>query len=230
MTTQAQVKTSRRQVKKGAGPKSVRSEKVARVPEVRSGLQTEHVVLPWDDREEFEALIRTLREAWRPVGAREDQALEDIVDGRWQLQCIRKTRTSRIRKEFWAISAEAEREEEGKNGIPEIEKFRRLREELRIHFKLMEMREKDQTEYDLFDIKQYDSTDIHQNDIPGEEGVTPRSAHSITLRAIAFRRSAKDLEALSRLETSTMQRIRDAERELERLQAMRRALVEKQLQ
>ena len=221
MTSRKPADAPRRNTKKSCAPEGASGKAVTRMDATGQNLRAEHVVLPCDDREEFEALVRGLHEDWRPFGTRERLVLDEIVDGRWQLQCIRKTRAARIKKEYWAIEPEAAEEDEIEPSYanPHSQwQFEKLKKNLR-EFLLSNMTEAD-----------YDELDIHQDDIPGTDNVTQTPANSLTVLAVAVRRSLKDLEALSRLETAITRRLRDAERELERLQANRRALVKELLE
>jgi hypothetical protein len=221
MASRKLVDAPRRNTKKSCAPESARCKEVTGMNTAGQCLRAEHVVLPCEDREEFEAVVRALQEDWRPVGTRQCLVFDEIVDGSWQLQYIRKTRAARIKKEYWAIEPEAAAEDEINPSYADRHskwQFEKMRKRLR-EFLLSNMTEAD-----------YDELDIHQDDIPGADNVTQTPANSLTVLAVAVRRSLKDLEALSRLETAITRRLRDAERELERLQANRRALVKELLE
>lgn len=221
MTSRKPADAPRRNTKKSSAPEGAGGKAVTRMDATGQSLRAEHVVLPCDDREEFEALVRSLHEDWRPFGTRECLVLDEIVDGRWQLQCIRETRTARIKKEYWTIEPEAAAEDEINPSYANPHskwQFDKAKKNLR-EFLLRNMTEAD-----------YDALDIHQDDIPGTDDVTQTPANSLTVLAVAVRRCLKDLEALSRLETAIVRRLRNAERELERLKANRRALIKERLQ
>ena len=221
MTSRKQIEANRRSAKKGCGPKSARGKEVGQTNGVRHGLRAERVVLPGEDREEFEDLVRSLHEDWRPFGTRENLVLDEIADNRWQLQRVRIIRAARMQKEYLTIEPKAAKEDEIEPSYANPHsawQFKLERKQLR-EFLLKNLDETD-----------YDELDIHQDDIAGEDNVTEAPANSSTVLAVAYRRSLKDLEGLSRLETAIMRRLRDAERELERLQANRRALVTQLLQ
>jgi hypothetical protein len=51
------------------------------------------VLFPWEDREEFEALHRSLQDEWKPAGALEDDAVFTILTCIWRKRRLRDTRT-----------------------------------------------------------------------------------------------------------------------------------------
>ena len=56
MTSQKQIAANRRNAAKSTGPKTAEGKQVTRLNALKHGLQAEHVVIPGEDPEEFEAL------------------------------------------------------------------------------------------------------------------------------------------------------------------------------
>jgi hypothetical protein len=61
---------------------------------VKHGVYSEMILLPGEDREEFEALHKELREEWDPQGPSQDDKVFNIAQNMW-----RKRRSARYRKE-----------------------------------------------------------------------------------------------------------------------------------
>jgi hypothetical protein len=218
MASQEQIDANRRNAKKSCGPKSARGKQLVRLNAVKHGLRAEHVVLPGEDREEFEDLCRNLYEGWQPVGIREILLLDEIVDGRWLLQRVRIIRSARTRKEYETL--ERARAEEivdvplnaSKMTIRQMVTFK---EEYRKYKEREELRKSEENPHDVLD--------KYQDELTGDDHATDAPLDPFTTLAVAYRRSAKDLELLSRYEGAILRRLRNAERELERLQEARKS-------
>ncbi len=86
MASVKQIAANRRNAAGSTGPKSAAGKQVARMNALKHGLQAEHVVIPGEDPEEFEALLRGLEEDYLPVGFREGLLVERIAECTWRLQ------------------------------------------------------------------------------------------------------------------------------------------------
>ena len=228
MASKKQVAANRRNAKKSTGPKSAPGKQVVRMNALKHGLQAEHVVIPGEDPEEFETVFRGLQEAWQPVRAREDLLLEEIVDGRWQLRRVRMIRTARMRKERLMLQKAQLQRKKDKETIEELEK-KSPQELVAIYrreicsgpprdFEVFNSRAEIEQAEDILD--KYDSAE----DEPLEDKLSDdESRDYLSTLAVVYRRSAKDLEILSRYETAILRRLRNAERELEHVQDVRKA-------
>ncbi len=67
---------------------------------LKHGLQAAHMVIPGEDPEEFEALLRGLEEDYLPVGFREGLLVERIAECTWRLQRARLMETAIMRRSF----------------------------------------------------------------------------------------------------------------------------------
>ena len=61
---------------------------------VKHGVYSEMILLPGEDREEFEALHKELREEWDPQGPSQEDKVFNIAQNMW-----RKRRSGRYRKD-----------------------------------------------------------------------------------------------------------------------------------
>ena len=74
---------------------------------VKHGVYSEMILLPGEDREEFEALHNALREEWDPQGPSQEDKVFNIARNMW-----RKRRSGRYQKESVEVGARQLRYEE----------------------------------------------------------------------------------------------------------------------
>ena len=60
------------------------------------GLYTRDVLMPWDDRDEFNALHEELQKEYFPVGPSEEQCVVDLTLAYWHKQTLWKLRTATV--------------------------------------------------------------------------------------------------------------------------------------
>ena len=111
MASVKQIAANRRNAAGSTGPKSAAGKQVARMNALKHGLQAEHVVIPGEDPEEFEALLRGLEEDYLPVGFRESLLVERIAECTWRLQRARLMETAIMRREHFSIEKNRARNE-----------------------------------------------------------------------------------------------------------------------
>ena len=63
---------------------------------ITHGLYAKDVLMPWDDREEFNALHEELRKEYFPSGASEEQCVLDLTLAYWHKQNIWRLRTATV--------------------------------------------------------------------------------------------------------------------------------------
>jgi len=212
MTSVKQVAANRRNAAKSTGPKSAAGKQIARMNALKHGLQAEHVVIPGEDPEEFEALLSSLEEDYQPVGSREGLLVERIADYTWRLQRARLMETAIMRREHFSK-----------------EKYRAEYEIRRIT---------DAYFSDERDLHEPESDAAEENDQSADHAEALRSLEKeveayhkteAELRgplcnfAEVFIGAHWKLEKLSRYETSLERWLRNAMQDLERLQAARKA-------
>ncbi len=103
MASEKQIAANRRNATSSTGPKSAAGKQVARMNALKHGLQSEHVVIPGEDPEEFEALLSGLEEDYQPVGSREILLVERIAYCSWRLQRLGLIETAKMRKEYFLL-------------------------------------------------------------------------------------------------------------------------------
>ena len=226
MASVKQIAANRRNAAGSTGPKSAAGKQVARMNALKHGLQAEHVVIPGEDPEEFEALLRSLEDDWQPVGARESLLVERIAYCTWRLQRASLIETAMMRKEHFSL-AKNYAQKEMQRASQEMELIRRVFEE----------------GPDEEELNEEDSDDEHN--LPEDVAETLNKRHDEAeedyekarviyvnaedeLKSSAcsldefFFRSTNYLERLSRYETTIERRLRAAMQDLERLQAARK--------
>ena len=218
MTSGKQIAANRRNAAKSTGPKSKAGKNIVSLNALKHGLQAEHVVIPGEDAEAFEALLDGLKGDWQPVGTREGLLVERIACWTWRLRRLGITETAMMHKERLALErARATKRQEKEIGHTKLELL--SPEELG-------------TLRDL--LNKAVSEEVEKNHDDSGSKITPfrPSADQFSIDEIedeelsvgvVYRRLAKDREMLSRYEPSIVRRLRDAEQDLERVQAARKA-------
>ena len=103
MTSVKQVAANRRNAAKSTGPKSAAGKQIARMNALKHGLEAERVVIPGEDPEEFEALVRGLEEHCQPVGPLEGTLVERIAHCTWRLQRVSLIETAIMREKHFSL-------------------------------------------------------------------------------------------------------------------------------
>jgi len=86
VTTQKQIDANRRNALKSTGPKSAVGKARSAVNAVSHGLTAEHVLIPGEDSEAFEAFREDLLADLAPLGAKEELLADRIVSAAWRLR------------------------------------------------------------------------------------------------------------------------------------------------
>ena len=227
MASEKQIAANRRNATSSTGPKSAAGKQVARMNALKHGLQSEHVVIPGEDPEEFEALLSGIEEDYQPVGSREILLVERIAYCSWRLQRLGLIETAMMRKEHFSLERQ-HAQKEMQRASQEMEWIRRVFEEGPDE---EELNEEDSDDKHGFPddqaeplVKRYHESDeayeraraVYEN----AEGELKSSACSLDE---VFFRSTNYLERLSRYETTIERRLRNAMQDLERLQVARKA-------
>ena len=227
MATEKQAAANRRNAAKSTGPKSAAGKQITRMNALKHGLQAEHVVIPGEDPEEFEASVRGLEEHYLPVGSLEHILVERITYCTWRLQRANLIETAILRREHWEL--ESRREE------ADMESAGRKMNWIASEF---------DDDPDDDDSDDHESNDDHN--LPPDKAEAlwrdyeeaeeaykeAKKAHERAEEELksfrcavdlAFWRSKHKLEKLSRYETTIERQLRNAMQDLERLQSARTA-------
>ena len=211
MATAKQAAANRRNAAKSTGPNTASGKQVARMNALKHGLQTERVVIPGEDPEEFEALYRSLEVHYQPVGSVEALLVERITHCTWRLQRLGVIETAIMREEHFSL--EEDRASDEMRDIKHAYNY-------------------GSNEYDLGEPDPDDASgleayaDAFQSIERAEKGRNKAKDElkgPLCTLAVVFQRSTGALETLSRYETTLERRLRNAMQDLERLQAARRA-------
>jgi hypothetical protein len=85
MATQKQIEANRRNAEKSTGPRTPEGKAAVRLNALRHGMRARTVVLPGEDRQEFERLCDVLEAEWQPRTATELFYLEQMAVSQWKL-------------------------------------------------------------------------------------------------------------------------------------------------
>ena len=211
MATAKQAAANRRNAARSTGPQTTPGKQVARMNALKHGLQTERVVIPGEDPEEFEALYRDLEEHYQPVGSVEALLVERITHCTWRLQRLGVIETAIMREEYFSLEKDRASDEMG-----DIK-----------HAYNYGSREYDLEEPDPDDASGLEAyADAFQSIQKAEKRrnkAEDELKDPLCTLAVIFANSTTTLETLSRYETTLERRLRNAMQDLERLQADRKA-------
>jgi len=85
MATQKQIEANRRNAQKSTGPRTPEGKTAVRLNALRHGMRARTVVLPGEDRQEFNSLCDVLEAEWQPRTATELFYLEQMAVSQWKL-------------------------------------------------------------------------------------------------------------------------------------------------
>src|ERR1700674_279475 len=85
MATTAQIHANRRNALKSTGPKTPEGKAAVSMNSLRHGLRARTVVLPGENREEFDQLCDDLQVEWHPQSRTEQFYLEQMAVSQWKL-------------------------------------------------------------------------------------------------------------------------------------------------
>jgi hypothetical protein len=85
MATQKQIEANRLNAQRSTGPRTPEGKAAVRLNALRHGLRARTVVLPGEDRQEFERLCDILEAEWQPRTATELFYLEQMAVSQWKL-------------------------------------------------------------------------------------------------------------------------------------------------
>jgi len=85
MATQKQIEANRRNAQKSTGPRTLEGKAAVRLNALRHGMRARTVVLPGEDRQEFNQLCDVLEAEWQPRTATELFYLEQMAVSQWKL-------------------------------------------------------------------------------------------------------------------------------------------------
>jgi|SRR5215831_8073280 len=79
-------------------PESHGGYESSRFNAVRHGVLSAHTVLPWEDKAEYESLLRALVEEHKPLGPTEEHLIEEIAGVIWRKRRLRLAEAASYRR------------------------------------------------------------------------------------------------------------------------------------
>ncbi len=93
MTTNRQILANRQNSRKSTGPRSVDGRDRSRMNALRHGILSKQLLIPGEIEVELHDLWLRLYDEFQPLGALEDELLDQIVSGFWRLRRLRMVET-----------------------------------------------------------------------------------------------------------------------------------------
>ena len=90
MATLKQIEANRRNAHLSTGPRTIEGKSAARFNSLKSGIHAAEQVIPGENHEAFESFARELTESCNPVGAREQQLVDQMIAHGWRLRRLFK--------------------------------------------------------------------------------------------------------------------------------------------
>jgi hypothetical protein len=106
MATEAQINANRKNATRSTGPKTPAGKKSSSRNALRHGLLAREIVLPNEDRDEFDAFMEQVREDLLPQGPVEELLCDRVITAAWRL-----IRAARVEASLFALALSAERME-----------------------------------------------------------------------------------------------------------------------
>ena len=116
MTNERQIEGNRQNAMKSTGPRTVVGKARSSINAVRHGILSRQVLIPGESAAELRDLWQRLREEFQPVGALEDELLDQIVACYWRLRRLRMVEAG-----LFARGLEMEGIDDGSNDSPEFD-------------------------------------------------------------------------------------------------------------
>jgi hypothetical protein len=108
LVSMKQREANRRNAQRSTGPKTVEGKSAVKWNALKHGLLAKAVVLPQEDRGEYERLLAGLAEYWQPVGMLEQLFVEEIASIIWRRRRAVRAETAKIESGMMVASIDAE--------------------------------------------------------------------------------------------------------------------------
>jgi hypothetical protein len=102
------VEANRRNAERSTGPKSGEGKNTVRWNALKHGLLAKAVVLPQEDRAEYEQLLAELTEHYQPVGRLEELHVEEIACTYWRRRRAVRVETAKIELNMTRVSIDVQ--------------------------------------------------------------------------------------------------------------------------
>src|SRR6516164_5724898 len=94
MASEAQISANQRNATHSTGPKTPEGKAAAARNATRHGLSGAFTVLPHENQDEFDTLLASLRDEFRPANQHESFLVEQMAQSRWRLSRARHLETA----------------------------------------------------------------------------------------------------------------------------------------
>lgn len=96
MSSQKQIQANQQNAQNSTGPRTVAGKNKSSMNAIKHGLFAKNAVLEYEDKSEFETMVRRLKEDWEPEGEMEHILIERIATLLWRLNRIVGIETSLV--------------------------------------------------------------------------------------------------------------------------------------
>jgi len=86
MASEAQIAANRANAQRSTGPRTEAGKAASAQNGLKHGLCAKEAVLPYEERDGWEALLADLKERWKPVGPQETALVEEYAGCSWRLR------------------------------------------------------------------------------------------------------------------------------------------------
>ena len=100
MATLKQIEANRRNALKSTGPRTAEGKAAVRLNALQHGLRSQSLILPGENREEFEQLYAILESEWQPQSATAGFYVEQMAIAQWKLRRLEVAETNLLSEDL----------------------------------------------------------------------------------------------------------------------------------
>ena len=93
MASEPQIEANRRNAQQSTGPKTAKGKAAARLNALKHGLTAQDAVVPGEDQDQFDEILQSYEDHYRPVGPPETSLVQQMVMAAWRLTRVRAMET-----------------------------------------------------------------------------------------------------------------------------------------
>jgi hypothetical protein len=105
MATLKQIEANRRNSLASTGPRTAAGKSAVCFNALKSGIHAESQLIPGEDPEVFRSFAADFTASCNPVGAREQELVDQLIDDAWRLRRLRKAETQQWTKSIARLEA-----------------------------------------------------------------------------------------------------------------------------
>ena len=99
MATAKQIAANRANAKKSTGPKTAEGKANLRFNNLRHGMHTDALILPSEDRKDYEHLLHALQKEWQPHTPTAHLLVEQMAKSQWKLLRVDRAQKALLTKD-----------------------------------------------------------------------------------------------------------------------------------